>query len=63
MTIVPERPELAASEETVVQVTVEPPAGFSGTQAINVHAFRTEMDRPEASAILDGGVTFMVSAS
>ena len=46
-----------------MQATVDPPAGFTGAQAINVHAFRTQAGWAAAPAILAGGLTLNVSAS
>ena len=61
--IAPEHPQLAASEEVSVQITIEPPAGFSGSQVVNIHAFRTEVDGRAVGPILAGGVTYTVNAS
>jgi hypothetical protein len=61
--IVPDHPDLAASGEKIIQVSIEPPAGFSGTQAVNIHAFRTAIDNRASIPVLAGGVTFLVSAS
>lgn len=63
VTIAPEHPQLAASEEVSVQITIEPPAGFSGSQVVNIHAFRTELDGRAVGPILAGGVTYTVNAS
>jgi hypothetical protein len=63
ITTMPERPEVAPLEEITVQVTIEPPVGFLGTQPINIHAFRTAADGSIPRAVLAGGVTLMVSAS
>jgi hypothetical protein len=48
----PASPQLAAGQETNVHVTLNPPAGFKGRQAINVHAFTRRG--------LAGGVTLYV---
>lgn len=37
--MIPELPDLAGGEEIDVEVIITPPAGFTGRQAINVHAF------------------------
>jgi hypothetical protein len=63
VTTAPERLELDPSDEIAIEVTIEPPLGFSGTQPINIHTFRTASDGSSAAAILAGGVTFIVSAS
>jgi len=63
VTLVPERPVLAASEQTTMNVKIEPAPGFSGTQPVNIHAFRTQSDSNAASPALAGGVTFFVTAS
>jgi hypothetical protein len=63
ISVSPERPELAALQAITVQVTIEPPVGFAGSQRINVHAFRVEVDRAQTATALAGGVTFAVSAS
>jgi len=48
----PANPELAPGQEITVVATVNPPAGFTGRQPINVHTF--------AESGLAGGVTFYV---
>ncbi len=63
VTLSPATPELQPAEEITVQATVDPPAGFAGIQAINVHAFRAQAGWAAAPAILAGGVTLSVSAS
>ena len=59
----PVTPELEPGEEITVSATVDPPAGFTGTQAVNVHAFRARADWAGAPAIVAGGLTLTVSAS
>jgi hypothetical protein len=51
--IEPEAPVLAAGQEIDVEVAITPPADFSGTQTINVHAFD--------ALGLAGGVTLQVA--
>jgi hypothetical protein len=63
VTLTPERPQLSASEQISVQVTIEPPAGFSGSQVINVHAFRAAVDGSAIGPVLAGGMTYTVSTS
>jgi hypothetical protein len=48
----PSRPVLDSGAETTIAVTVTPPDGFTGTQAINVHAFDGDG--------LAGGVTLKI---
>jgi hypothetical protein len=48
----PDRPVLEPGQEATIAVTVTPPAGFTGTQAINVHAFDGDG--------LAGGVTLKI---
>ena len=48
----PASPTLAPGEERDIGVTIEPPAGFTGRMAVNVHAF--------SERGLAGGVTFHV---
>lgn len=50
--ISPEAPSLDPSATTNISVTVEPPPGWSGTQAVNVNAFNPNQ--------LAGGVTLIV---
>jgi hypothetical protein len=63
VTLDPGSPELEAAEEITVQVTAQPPAGFTGTQAINVNAFRAQSGWDAAPVIAAGGLTLNVSAS
>jgi hypothetical protein len=63
VTLDPASPELAPDEEIAVQATVEPPIGFTGTQAVNIHAFRTQAGWATAPAILAGGLTVNVSST
>jgi hypothetical protein len=56
----PARPVLAAFQEITVQITVEPPAGFVGQHAVNVHGFAQGENRGRALA---GGVTLLVEKS
>jgi hypothetical protein len=63
VTFRPANPELTPSAETTVQITIEPPSGFTGNQTVNVHAFRTPVDRRDANATLAGGMTFSVTSS
>ena len=63
VSMLPRNPGLAPSEEISVKVTVEPPAGFSGTQAVNINALRTPLHRASGAAAFAGGVTFYVTAS
>jgi len=51
--IVPETAPLVPDQSVSIQVTVTPPAGFKGTQPINVNAFHEEG--------LAGGVTLGVT--
>lgn len=55
VTLDPERAELAAGEARMVEATITPATGFSGRQAINVHAFRGEVSA--------GGVTLIIEAA
>jgi hypothetical protein len=57
VTFSPPRPSLAAFEQITVQVSVEPPAGFVGRQAVNVHGFAQADNR---GRVLAGGVTLLV---
>jgi hypothetical protein len=61
VTFDPASPVLSGSEETTIQVTIEPPAAFIGTQPINVHAFRAVPDSGQSHALLAGGLTFTVT--
>jgi len=51
----PANPQLGPGSEITVTATVTPPAGFTGRQPINVHAF--------AESGLAGGMTFYVEGS
>jgi hypothetical protein len=63
VTLDPANPELGPDQEIEVQVTAEPPAGFTGTQAVNIHAFRRQAGWNAAPAILAGGLTLNVSST
>jgi hypothetical protein len=52
ITVVPESPTLNPAQTTVMTVTAEPPAGFTGDQVLNVNAFH--------STGMAGGVTLTV---
>jgi hypothetical protein len=56
--LVPAHPTLAAGAAVSVVVTVTPPAGFLGSQVVNVHAFYREFHDDR----LAGGVTITVTA-
>jgi hypothetical protein len=60
VTFSPAQPLLAAFQQITVQITVEPPAGFLGQQAVNVHGFAQQENRGRALA---GGVTLLVEKS
>ena len=60
VTFSPAEPVLAAFQQITVQIAVEPPAGFFGQQAVNVHGFAQAEDRGRALA---GGVTLLVEKS
>jgi hypothetical protein len=51
--IVPDTASLAPDESAPIQVTVTPPAGFTGSRPVNVNAFRED-------GVLAGGVTLTV---
>jgi hypothetical protein len=63
VTFLPDHPELAPSGHATIQLSVEPPAGFTGNQVVNVHVFRTPVDRRDIAAVLAGGMTFTVSST
>ena len=60
VTFSPARPVLAAFQQISVQISVEPPAGFVGQHAVNVHGFAQGENRGRALA---GGVTLLVEKS
>ncbi|MEO7083067.1 MAG: hypothetical protein ABI442_07670 [Gemmatimonadaceae bacterium] len=60
VTFTPARPILSAFEQITVQITVEPPPGFVGQHAVNVHGFAQGENRGRALA---GGVTLLVEKS
>ena len=51
----PEHPLLAPAEEITVTVSVNAPDGFTGTQAINVHAFNQEGAAGGVTLYVEGG--------
>jgi hypothetical protein len=52
VTVVPEMPTLDPDQSTAITVTAAPPAGFAGSQVLNVNAFHT--------AGIAGGITLTV---
>jgi hypothetical protein len=61
VTINPDAPTLDPSEEITVNVTIEPPDAFAGTEVVNIHAFRIPARNRDAVPVLAGGVTLNVT--
>lgn len=60
VTFSPARPVLDGYQQITLQIAVEPPPGFVGQQAINVHGFAQADNR---GRVLAGGVTLLVEKS
>jgi hypothetical protein len=60
VTFSPANPVLDAFQQITLRITVEPPAGFAGRQAVNVHGFAQAWNRGRSLA---GGVTLLVEKS
>jgi hypothetical protein len=57
----PQTPTLDPAEEITVNVTIEPPDTFAGTEVVNIHAFRIPARQHNGVPVLAGGVTFNVT--
>jgi hypothetical protein len=54
VTVSPANVELSPNEEAPIELTINPPAGFTGIKALNVHTLRDNI-------VFEGGVTVYVS--